>query len=224
MLRQKAFEVHGWRKLWKARKNFQGSHRSVCLLGNGGHRRSWLYPDQGTDTMYPQEPGGTSMCWAEVDTWQPGEPRVSCLIKLPSLAACGHVGMQAQFASTADFTRSDQKSNGKRFILKIKTQMRANKTHLWAGKGLRCRLTLLGSLSRRREGPMVEPLEWPAWGPGLSRLLRQSQPLRHRTPRGEMLKCCPDPNGPRVTQPGKQPLSGSLGSGCVQALGLAGLG
>lgn len=71
---------------------------------------------------------------------------------------------------------------------------------------------------------MVEPLEWPAWGPGLSRLLGQSPSPRHRTPRGEMLKCCPDPNGLRVTQPGKQPLSGSLGSGCVQALGLAGLG
>lgn len=103
--------------------------------------------------------------------------------------------------------------------------MRANKTHLWAGKGP---VTLPDSPGKPEQkagwGPMVEPLQWPAWGPGLSRLLRPSQPPRHRTPRGETLKCCPDPNGPHVTQPGKQPFSGSLGSGCVQALGLTGLG
>lgn len=74
--------------------------------------------------------------------------------------------------------------------------MRANKTHLWAGKGP---VTLPDSPGKPEQkvgrGPMVEPLQWPAWGPGLSRLLRPSQPPRHRTPRGETLKCCPDPNG-----------------------------
>ena len=59
---------------------------------------------------------------------------------------------------------------------KRKTQTRANKTHLWAGRGPQYSQTLSGGVGKGREGP-VEPLEWPPRGPQLSRPLRQSQPL-----------------------------------------------
>lgn len=41
---------------------------------------------------------------------------------------------------------------------KRKTQTRANKTHLWAGRGPQYSQTLSGGVGKGREGP-VEPLE-----------------------------------------------------------------
>lgn len=58
--------------------------------------------------------------------------------------------------------------------------------------------------------PLKQPQEWLPRGP-FSPGLSGSPRLRHRTPFGEMLMCCPDPKGRGHTQLEKQPLPWALG-------------